>query len=1604
MAFKQNELPAPQPEPLGTQVNPSSATDVAFFTDALMNEAYGREVSTETMKSGFDEIYTDLTERGYSQAYSNAKQVWEDEQSVESKVLVGELMMDNTIDKATKINMINQYTSSGYINPDIKYKYAREVASIDNSSTYLERDAQDVVVDDVNNQLAISEKERQDEDTSNIIEKAAGEVVSLFNVAAMAIGGTVDFVYRTKKAMDMYKERGQVDWVEISSMSENLDEDSALKKTINFSAEPLAKALGLNDEMQESLVTTGVTKIGEGFEWLAEKIAEKQILGITSKEEAMYAIEALGFVIPAGFAAKSALKRIGHKPGGGLDTTMKSNPKTGGDLAAEVVKEKGDSTAKKVNSSKGAAVKENMLPDADDGTPVQNVKPDINERIEKSMAELDTNDRLLLELMYDDNLVKKEYRLMDFERRTNVAKATGLTQNLASSRYNITGNLLEGKQVFTQGTDYPYTSKKAILDAADKLETQIADMRKVEADVDKKAGIDTSKYNVKNDIKIRDIKSGQLFSIDEFKQTKLDGRKFQLEYNFRKEYDFLADSMLGEKFSNVEVSSMLFGKKLGTYLNRTFLGEHLFGTGFTAKWFEKARADLGPKAGRITKELTQEFNSLIRQNTKIRKEAYSVIQMQSKYKRDHISKARLRMAFRDLSEAQINKLDDIQKSWRKTQDTLYEITNQGEKTRLIDSKYDKGAFINGEYVGAVKQALNDSDFRGVDMDTLTVYDPQSKSFKLFERNGNRTDGYYDKDGRKLVKMEARNRQEVYNLDNKNSSDYMLLKDTEIDLLPERVLPKMKGHAHREYKSNFFVDVIPKTVVLNGKTISAYKAPGVLDEQAVAVLRDKFQQTKGTSTTRNGADTLAKQLGEDLGDDYIVLNPRNASADNIRDFTAEYRLQHDDYKNAVSRVEDMRILQGDDVIVDPMHAMNNAANRTVRTAAYSQFDKVFKEAFVRDFKDVLKDGEFPTSLDDIRVSAIAGEGARLNKLAAEAKALWNRQMHFQGNSINKADQIFQTGMHSLADVFEKVKVDKAAVASRRIGDVGLTGVSGQAKRAASLLMITFNNPIRHWIIQPMMFYEQSIIFPKTFAKTMKQTPAMMMALLDEGSPILKGESSKLLNMYSKAERAEIVKTAKILKKEGILESIDQNLAVQEIMKGHIKKLEPTKTMSGKLGEQLTGAFEGTRHVFNKFGFASGELTNRVGLWLQNKERWIADPKNKGKNWADPRNVKDISFEAWKQSGAMTSSGALAFQRMPVLSFLTQFQSINMKGFMNILQDNATNLTRADRVKLTANRIAMHGVEYGVPLGGGAYLLDYFLKSDDPQVNQYAEELSRGYLDRFTNMLMSTISGEPSDITLSESASINAQNAYADILSGVWDIGRFIGGARDVQAPNIPSVKAGGRVLEKIQQVSDMWKFNPVTPELLVDSVATLSEVTSMGSNMFKMTQMLAYDDIVSNYGRKKGIDTTLTDAVAKSAGFNTRMEARQRVQKELQRDIETRIKEATDEYDRMIRNNLKKNPEGNFMKYINMSMSMLEQQGIFSGTEMDRIINGVIKRHNDSFKNNETDNLINWVRQSDSQSPDMQKLISLFASHPDPLVRETAEFLKGKPQKQLFNEE
>ena len=125
MPLDLTSLPEPQPV-LKPGMLPEKAKEQAFYTGALG--------PIEKAEQTYDTTLDNLMSQGQDAAHSNAMEKFAKEQDIEVKSVVAGIIEDDTLDKGFKAQILRNYTNTGFIEKDIKKKYAVTLAASDNLS------------------------------------------------------------------------------------------------------------------------------------------------------------------------------------------------------------------------------------------------------------------------------------------------------------------------------------------------------------------------------------------------------------------------------------------------------------------------------------------------------------------------------------------------------------------------------------------------------------------------------------------------------------------------------------------------------------------------------------------------------------------------------------------------------------------------------------------------------------------------------------------------------------------------------------------------------------------------------------------------------------------------------------------------------------------------------------------------------------------------------------------------------------------------------------------------------------------------------------------------------------------------------------------------------------------------------------------------------------------------------------------------------------------------------------------------------------------------------------------------------------------------------
>ena len=407
-----------------------------------------------------------------------------------------------------------------------------------------------------------------------------------------------------------------------------------------------------------------------------------------------------------------------------------------------------------------------------------------------------------------------------------------------------------------------------------------------------------------------------------------------------------------------------------------------------------------------------------------------------------------------------------------------------------------------------------------------------------------------------------------------------------------------------------------------------------------------------------------------------------------------------------------------------------------------------------------------------------------------------------------------------------------------------------------------------------------------------------------------------------------------------------------------------------------------------------MTNRIGLFILAKDLW--QKKNPGIDWRIKEHKETIANEALRLSGTMNRAGNLPYQQGSLAVFF-QFQAISQKLLMNLIQDNATMLSKEARIRLAVTRFILYGGKYGIPGGVIAYnLLD---KYASPEVNEQAEKIKRGVIDYTVNTHIATLIDPdvPSDITVTKGLTPYSEGGlpYFDFLAE--SIKLF--DDKPSQHPRYPGVSVGSSIATTIDQIQGWWIAKDIigTDEAIKQTFLEIAELTSGWSNASKGIAMLGIGDSVSTYGNKAGHQYSAAEAYAKMFGLGGSNKEQdlyklreivsnhEKLKRETAKDIHRslmniRLKLGTPEADR-------------FFSQLSSFMSVVSKKQ-FTDQDKDEILKQVIALDRKSYTDMKTSVFMSlWENNSKPIIDDWQQAITILKRSVDPKDREFGEFLE-----------
>ena len=1471
------------------------ANDEAFYAAG----SYGTDPV-----NNYTKMYGELTQDGYSQSLEDAKKMWMGEQDTRNKEAVLGLINDPAIPREQKTKVLSIYSTTGYISTDIKDKYVQRIASVNVGDTHLDESSQDTNVNLLPAKKADIESRKEDYskdsffDTivenmpkiyegitpgliirkpdgnidwkktlapSQIAKDVGGEVLGLVNFFSSLPNFLESrghaFTNLTKQAIN----KENLDWKDAIAKGEEWAATSPIVSWSDLRLETIVKKLGLENEFEavkKEYEGSVINSITGGIGTIIQKLDDKGVEAGKTKPGQVQVLTdaALIFGGPLFKGGKALTKKFTKKeetidirPDSPLDNTVEANPGVAAPIIEAAIKDDTGQTATALGAEEpGILVHKYVLPKTTEKAADVRNNPDLHQQIIKLNKDLEN---VLENTQFDPNVIDVEQRRADIEAVTKVINESNLATYMQSnSLVNVADTLFQVKAVFGRDSNYFFNSRESVINAYNNLKTLVSSIPVEDMTTDfinfttnyETSGLRETATST-GSLYIVDRITGQKYTPDslradpKFTADIMDNKQFAVVWEYNKEYDLLSNVLNGPQ----AVQTVLdFGYKFDiSKIAQTTFGKWITPSGKFAPWIEKG---LGRQAERSAYLSAQTLN-LVKQKLgdgKLKNELATVVNDAQTSGRELFTKAELRLKFPKLSTSQIDSLFEKQVFWRQINYFDLALTDRARRNELINTGYVNGLYKDGKYIGAARK-----DFAFIGEGNLppkSVWDLTLDIPVEFELDKAKTDGVYNIGGRQLVVLEKaftdRATGKIY--------EYGLVGDkVKLDILPQKVIRRIPGYSPVLYREHFFIDAVPKELNVNGYQI--------MDKTKL----ENYSRSVAAATTKYEAEALVREFETRLPDHTISL--RKAREESLGDRVSLYEVHGEVVRNALRRGERLPSLQGPARIEDPLTALIKTSQSLARIDAMRSYKNVFESYFIKNYKEFLprvREGEFPPRIELIEPLPRAmseAEKAKFEKAKAE--------FEYYSTITSFADwsDSIPSALVLAADVLEKYKIPGNVL--REIGNKNM--IINAPQRIASLFYITLNVP-RQWFVQTQPIFEMVVANPIQGTKNVALMLATRLAILDEAKMLkpYKNLISKFAHdsVGNFIDKAEFDATVKAIKESGLLQSVDQNLLVNQILTDSTRPLVETPLEKGMA--RATMIPSATVKLARAVGFDAAELSNRLFMWLQAKDIW--KEQNPGKNWNTPKAKDEISYEAWRLSGSMSRAGSLPYQR-GALSFLMQFAAITQKQFLLGFQEGGSILSRADRTRLLAARGLLWGA-YGVV--GGKILMDAISSSQDPDIIALKEEIRKGAYDRVMNGFFKALAGDDIDPKINFSKDINPYGEsglgipYIDLAV---EIVKMLNG--ETNGFRFPALSAIGRIPDTINTLNSWLATKEITDQNFSRVVLEASRFASGMDNWAKAQLMLAIHDKITKQGKPLGLEATRAEAFAQVIGFTTTKE-------------------------------------------------------------------------------------------------------------------------------------
>ena len=836
---------------------------------------------------------------------------------------------------------------------------------------------------------------------------------------------------------------------------------------------------------------------------------------------------------------------------------------------------------------------------------------------------------------------------------------------------------------------------------------------------------------------------------------------------------------------------------------------------------------------------------------------------------DHYSiKDIFKLYSKTLTWKQAEKVYVAHKKWRRSIDYIYTMAARQHRNKLANEGW-RGLRATGN--------MNSLMLATTKIPTDDLARLKSGKMNVLNYEANIAEGYRPKegDGRTLVRLK-----ETLEVGGSSYEYATFGSDMNLGILPNVTLEKLKGFSPRFHTENFYVDAIPKSKMVNGRTLSKF------DDLA------KYKTTVAGARTINEANEIVAKMGKNNTDFTFV--PRRERANKLEQFAEQMKVAS---KSAeIERGRGQQQLtdgSGNNIrIGDHWESMKRTNQTLAHVEAFDQVDRILQHDFVETHQAYLAKGTFPEDSSEIRVPE--NSDIPLKQLERGYQEALRNLEYYQKQKVLKTlgDFNWEGMFHSMADTFESFakELEKSEIAfikegarnipdaMRKFGDEGNVLLTKWPKSMASTFMISMS-PIRQLIIQPQQAREMLMVNPIGAVNAMRLMYGVRTIFLFTEEPALPNMTwVKLMAKEGEMGEAEMLREYHNVRKSGLFDGLNRHELIRDVMLQAEEGLNESGIQT--TSRWIKNTTNTIPSVTRKYGFEIGERSNRMGMYFQARD--ILRRRHPEKDWNTPENLATIAIEGNKLSGAMNRAASLPYQH-GMLSAVLQFQAIPQKMLFNVLQDTATIMDPQMRTKLFAARMAMYGEDASLILPALGYVYEMLTGDDEPWLQDYPNiryTLKHGIGDLAANAAINLAFYREGELDKNGNPQVPSNIAfgdalipYSDLLLVYADLAYEVYKFYDGDEGTLPRT-AGTEVINRINRTARIWgKLNKDAPthKQLLASMSTIGKLASGWNNISKAILIEATLRVETANGFDIGVEATVPEAIAKAMGFPSHKE-------------------------------------------------------------------------------------------------------------------------------------